>query len=95
MPKIIKKLLAASEEYTDFSPRQIARYWLIFVCILLATLIAQFFVHPHPHFGIDGLFSFHAWFSVLTCVGIVVLSKLLGFWLKRPEDYYEKNHDAN
>lgn len=66
----------------------VRKLWWIFGAILALTVIAQFFVHVHDYFGVDGWFGFSAGYGFLTCVGMVIFAKLLGFWLKRPENYY-------
>lgn len=60
------------------------------ITFLVILVAAEFFVHPHPHFGIDGTFGFYAWYGFLTCVAMVVLSKkLLGALLSREDSYYD------
>lgn len=70
-------------------PATIRKLWWVFGAILAATVIAQFFVHVHGYFGVDAWPGFNALYGFLTCVGMVVFAKLLGFVLKRPDDYYE------
>ena len=67
----------------------IRKLWLMFIAILLVTLVASLFVHQHESFGIEDSFGFFAWYGFVTCVGMVVFAKLLGIFLKRPEDYYD------
>ena len=78
----------------------IRKLWIIFIAILAMTVIAGLFVHQHQSFGIEDSFGFFAWYGFVSCVGMIVFAKLLGLFLKRPEDYYEKdlnkgevNHD--
>lgn len=72
----------------------IRKLWVVFIAILLVTVIAGIFVHQHDHFGIEDSFGFFAWYGFITCVGMVVFTKLLGFILKRPEDYYDTASDT-
>lgn len=67
----------------------IRKLWIIFITILIVTVVAGFFVHQHDHFGIEDSFGFFAWYGFICCVGMVVFAKLLGIFLKRPEDYYD------
>jgi RsiW-degrading membrane proteinase PrsW (M82 family) len=67
----------------------IRKLWIIFIVILIVTVVAGFFVHQHDHFGIEDSVGFFAWYGFITCVGMVVFAKLLGVFLKRPEDYYD------
>jgi len=69
-------------------PESIRILWIAFIAILAMTVLADFFVEHHGYFGIDGTFGFNAWFGFLSCVAMVVFAKLLGFLVKRPEDYY-------
>lgn len=67
--------------------------WVIFISILIMTVVAGLFVHQHEPFGIEDSFGFFAWYGFFTCVAMVVFSKLLGIFLKRPEDYYDTDSD--
>ncbi len=63
---------------------------LVFGGLLLATLLAEPFVHPHAAFGIDGSFGFHAWYGFVTCCAMVLVAKLvLSRIVSRPDDYYD------
>lgn len=70
-------------------PETIRRLWIVFGVILAGVASGDVFVHHHEHFGIDGTFGFYAWYGFTTCVGMVVGAKVLGIFLKRPDDYYE------
>ena len=69
----------------------IRKLWIIFIAILAMTVIAGLFVHQHQSFGIEDSFGFFAWYGFVACVGMIVFAKLLGLFIKRPEDYYEKD----
>jgi len=58
------------------------------IVVLAATVVADFFYTGHPEFGVDGWFGFYAWYGFLTCVAMVLFAKLLGLFVKRPDDYY-------
>lgn len=75
----------------------IRKLWIIFITILALTVVAGIFVHQHVYFGIEDSFAFFAWYGFITCVGMVVFAKLLGYFLKRPEDFYNPaaNEDDN
>jgi len=74
-------------------PATIRLLWLVFAGILGLSVSAGLFVDQHAHFGIEGSFGFYAWYGFVTCVAMVVLAKLLGIFLKRPEDYYARPED--
>lgn len=81
---------APKTRYSDFTPRQLSRLWAGFILILLASFFAEFAVHLHPHFTVEKWTGFYAWFGFGGCVLIVLLSKLLGYVLKRREGYYAR-----
>lgn len=74
------------------STKTIRVLWIIFILVLAGTLVAEFFIDYHQHFGVDGWRFFHAGFGFLACAGIIVFSKLIGFLLKRSTVYYEEKH---
>lgn len=80
--------MADKERYSDFSDTQLKWLWSILAVGLLLSVGAEFFVHAHAVFGIDGTFGFNAWFGFISCAAIVVVSKALGYVLKRRESYY-------
>lgn len=73
-------------------PENIRKLWWIFGAILALTVLAQLLVHVHDYFGVDGWFGFSAMYGFLTCVAMVIFAKVLGFVLKRPETYYDKDN---
>ena len=70
-------------------PQNIKLMWRGFLGILALTVFSELFVEAHPHFGIDGMFGFHAWYGFVACVVLIVGSKALGSLLKRPDSYYD------
>ena len=38
---------------------------------------------------LDGTFAFGAWYGFLCCVAMVLVARAMGWWLKRPESYYD------
>lgn len=63
--------------------------WRGFALLLAATVLAQLAVQVKGYFGVDGWFGFGAAFGFLACVAMVLFARLLGRWLKRPDDYYD------
>jgi hypothetical protein len=70
-------------------PETIRKLWIWCSALLAVLVLADFAVAPHPHFGIDGTFGFHAWYGFGACVAMVIGAKLLGFVLKRKDTYYD------
>jgi hypothetical protein len=67
----------------------IKKLWIGAIVILALTVLAEVFVTLHPHFKVEGLFGFHALYGFLTCVAMVVFAKVLGYLIKRKDDYYD------
>jgi hypothetical protein len=67
----------------------IRKLWIVFAIVLVILVLLDFVVAHHAHFGIDGTFGFGAWYGFASCVALVVLAKALGFFLKRPDTYYD------
>lgn len=70
-------------------PQNIRKLWVAFIAILALTVAAEFVWHPHPHFTLDAIFGFGAWYGFLACVALVAFAKVLGVLLKRKDTYYE------
>ena len=63
---------------------------IVFSLIILGLLIfIEFFIILHPHFDVERIFEFHAIFGFLSCVALIIFAKLLGFLIKRKDDYYD------
>lgn len=74
-------------------PETIRKLWWFFIIVLAMTVAAEFFVAHEAYFGIDGTFGFNAWYGFLTCAVMILIAKLIGLVLKRPDTYYEERHD--
>lgn len=75
-------------------PATIRRLWQLFAAVLVVSVLAQALVHVHAAFEVDGWFGFHAAYGFLSCVGMVLFARLLGFVIKRRDDYYEPAGDS-
>jgi hypothetical protein len=76
-------------------PRTIRRLWWGFSLLLAITVLAQLVFYVKGYFTVDGWFGFGAVFGFLSCLLMVLFAKLLGLFLKRPNDYYlERDDDA-
>jgi hypothetical protein len=71
-------------------PHNVKRLWRLFLVVLALVVLIEPFVRMHPHFAVEGLFGFHAWFGLLTCVAMILGAKALGALLKRPDTYYDE-----
>jgi hypothetical protein len=70
-------------------PRNVKRLWRGFLGVLALTVLAQLVVHLHPHFAVESVFGFYAWFGFLACAAMIVVAKALALLLKRPDSYYD------
>ena len=70
-------------------PENIRRLIYLSIAVLAVVTLLDFAIHPHAEFWIDGTLFFYSWYGFATCVGMVVLSKLLGIFLKREDSYYD------
>lgn len=70
-------------------PTTIRLLWILLWAVCGLTLVPELFIHRHPHFGIDRFFAFSALLGFVACALLIVFAKLLGFVLKRKEDYYD------
>ncbi|MEJ2174149.1 MAG: hypothetical protein P8Y76_04390 [bacterium] len=65
--------------------------WRVFIAVLVLTVLAEFAVDLHPHFAIEQLFGFGAWYGFGACAALIVTAKVLGVLLKRPDRYYRED----
>jgi len=71
-------------------PKSITRLWGVFIVVLALCVAAGFFVHQHAYFGLDGTFGFYAWYGLFTCIFMIVVAKVIGILIKRPDNYYDR-----
>jgi hypothetical protein len=45
----------------------------------------------HAAFGLEDSFAFAAWYGFASCIGMVVIAKLVGRLLHRKDSYYERD----
>lgn len=69
-------------------PETIRRLWQWGIGVLAVVTLLDLVIDAHPHFDIDGIFGFYAWYGLLTCAAMIVGAKVLGFLLTRPDTYY-------
>ena len=72
-------------------PGTIRLLWRVFAAVLAATVFAELFVAHEPHFSVEGVFGFGAWYGFLACAGLILFAKGLGAFLKRPDTYYHRD----
>ena len=76
-------------------PDSIRLMWRIFWAVLAITVALQLVVKVKGYFGIDGWFGFGAAFGFLSCLAMVIVAKVLGYILKRDENYYREEQGVD
>lgn len=69
-------------------PRNVKRLWHGFLIVLALITLAELVVQLHPHFEVESVFGFFAWFGFGACAAMIVAAKAVALVLKRPERYY-------
>jgi len=72
------------------NPKVIRKLWIFLYVLCGITIIPDFFIHREPHFIWDGFFGFYALLGFISCAVLILISKLVGLFLKVGEDYYDK-----
>jgi len=94
MKRAAEKSDKSDESYKSHwldQPQNIQRLWRGFLLVLVLTVLAEFVVHLHPAFEVEGWFGFHATFGLVSCALMIVAAKALGMLLKRSDTYYAKD----
>ncbi len=71
------------------SRRTIRILWIVLSVILAITVLFDLVVDHYVVFGVESIFGFAAWYGFLACVAMIFVAKGLGFFLKRPDRYYD------
>ncbi len=79
----------ATEDHWLTRPVTVRRLWWLLGAVLLLTVLAQFAIPVKGKFPLEGTFAFGAWYGFVCCVAMVLAARVLGWWLKRPETYYD------
>jgi hypothetical protein len=69
--------------------------WRAFLAVLALVVLAELLVEHEPRFTVEGIFGFGAWYGFLACAALILLARVLGLVLKRPDSYYEGGHGAD
>jgi hypothetical protein len=80
----------SEKTYLFDKPHNVRRVFRFFYTALALLLLAEFFVHKHPHFPWEGYFGFYAVYGFVACVLLVLAAKyILRPLVKRRENYYD------
>ena len=84
-----------SKEVTIFdNPKNVRRLLWFFFAALAALVVADFFVHKHGHFAFEDHPNFFSAYGFVACVAVIFTSKVLRFFLGRPESYYDERRET-
>lgn len=70
-------------------PSTIRKLWIGFSVVLALVVLAQTVIYVKGYFGFDAWFGFGAVYGFVSCLLMVLVAKVLGLLLKRPENYYD------
>lgn len=76
-------------------PSIIRLLWRVFIAVLALTVVAEFLVSHHPHFRVESVPAFGAWYGFLACAGMILFAKGLALFLKRLDTYYESEEGGD
>ncbi|MEZ5536740.1 MAG: hypothetical protein R3F02_14075 [Thiolinea sp.] len=87
--------MSEKDKHWLYRKENLPKLWIALIVLLVVSLLPEFFIHHHPHFGdgmtrIDVSWGFFAWYGFVTCAAMVVGAKLLGIFLKRKDTYYDE-----
>ncbi len=70
---------------------RIKRWFYVGLAVVaLAEIVLPYVFHEEHHFSFESWPAFGSIYGLVSCVVIIVVSKLLGkLWLMRREDYYD------
>ena len=74
-------------------PSTIRLLWRVFAVVLAVSVAAQLLFKVKGYFTVDGWLGFGAVFGFLSCVAMVLVAKVLGWILKRDENFYAESED--
>jgi uncharacterized membrane protein len=75
-------------------PATIRKLWYVFSIVLAVVVVAQAVIPVKGYFGVDGWFGFGAVYGFVSCLLMVLVAKVLGVILKRPQGYFRDTADT-
>ena len=78
----------AGENHWLTRPGTVRLMWWLFSVILVLTVLVQWLIPVKGKFTLESTFGFGAWYGFGACLAMVLVAKVLGWLLKRPESYY-------
>ncbi len=71
-----------------YNNTSIKKLWQASCVILVLLILAELFIELHGYFTQVDFFAFSALFGFISCVIMIVFARILGFIIKRKDDYY-------
>lgn len=78
----------ATDRHWLTRPETVRGLWWAFAAVLALTVLLQLAIPVKGKFALESTFAFGAWYGFGACVAMVLVAKVLGWWLKRPDDYH-------
>ena len=72
------------------NPRNVQRIVIALFVICGLSVVAEFFVHLHPEHPWESVFNFYSLYGFIACVMLVLIAKMLRYFIMRREDYYDE-----
>ena len=78
------------EDPARFARIKLAFYVALGLIAAAEIVLPMVFGEGHPHFSFETWPAFGSFYGLVSCVAIIVVSKLIGkVWLMRKEGYYD------
>ena len=61
----------------------------VFLGVLIILVALDLFIHKHSHYHIEDYVGFYAFFGFIACGLILYVSKFIGKFICKKEDYYD------
>tara|TARA_R110001599_G_scaffold325504_1_gene537698 strand:- start:70953 stop:71270 length:318 start_codon:yes stop_codon:yes gene_type:complete len=74
-------------------PAAIRKLWYAFSAVLASIVLLQAVIPVKGYFVVDGWFGFGAVYGFVSCLLMVLVAKVLGVVLKRPQEYFSEPGD--
>lgn len=71
-------------------PKNVKGFFIVFYASMVLLLILDFFVHKHDDFPFEAAHEFYAVYGFVSCISLIFIAKIMRFFIKRKEDYYEE-----
>lgn len=84
----VSRVDPATDRHWLTRPETVRGLWWVFGVVLALTVLLQFAIPVKGKFALESSFAFGAWYGFAACVAMVLVARVLGWWLKRPDDYY-------